>query len=40
MRLRCPPGCTSRSSCSAIDLTLELSEWQNGWFTDYVWQSG
>lgn len=23
-----------------FDLTLELSEWQNGWFTDYVWQSG
>lgn len=23
-----------------FDLTLELSEWQNGWFSDYVWQSG
>ena len=23
-----------------FDLTLELAEWQNGWFTDYVWQSG
>jgi hypothetical protein len=23
-----------------FDLTLELSEWQNGWYTDYVWQNG
>jgi hypothetical protein len=22
------------------DLTVEGSEWQNGWYTDYVWQSG
>lgn len=22
------------------DLTVEASEWQNGWYTDYVWQSG
>ncbi len=22
------------------DLTLEASEWQNNWYTDYVWQSG
>ena len=23
-----------------FDLTLEASEWQNGWYTDYVWQDG
>jgi hypothetical protein len=22
------------------DLRVELSEWQNGWYTDYVWQDG
>jgi len=23
-----------------FDLTLEVSEWQNGWYTDYVWLDG